>query len=78
MSITKKIIILFSLLIVLIFIDVTGYALIEKRDFFDSLYMTIITITTVGYREVFPLTPEGKIFTIFVILSGLGVFFYIL
>lgn len=61
----------------LILIDVTGYMIIEKIHFLDALYMTAISITTVGYREVFDLSPQGKLFTIWVIFSGLGTFFYI-
>ena len=77
MSNLRKILFLFSILIALIIIDVTGYMIIEEAFFFDALYMTIISITTVGYKEVFNLTPEGKLFTIWVIISGLGTFFYI-
>ncbi len=77
MSNLKKILLLFSILLLLIAVDVTGYIIIENAHIFDALYMTIISITTVGYREVFELTPQGKLFTIWVIVSGLGVFFYI-
>lgn len=77
MTNTKKILLLFAILGALIFIDVTGYILIENASFFDALYMTIISITTVGYNEVFPLTAHGRIFTVWVIVSGLGTFFYI-
>jgi voltage-gated potassium channel len=77
MSLKRKICIPFFILIILLIIDINGYILIEKVSFLDSLYMTIITVTTVGFREVFPLTHTGKMFTIFVVLSGLGIFFYI-
>ena len=77
MSNTKKILLLFSILAGLISIDVVGYILIEKVNVFDALYMTVISITTVGYSEIFPLTAHGRIFTIWVIVSGLGAFFYI-
>lgn len=50
-----------------------GYMIIENAGFLDSLYMTVITITTVGYREVFDLSPAGKIFTLILIMSGVGV-----
>lgn len=73
----KKIIMLFSILLLLIAIDVTGYMIIEKVHILDALYMTAISITTVGYREVFELSPQGKLFTIWVIFSGLGTFVYI-
>ncbi|MCP4151555.1 MAG: potassium channel protein [bacterium] len=77
MSIIKKTLLLFMILIALITIDVTGYILIEYASFSDALYMTIISITTVGYREVFELSDNGKLFTIWVIISGLGTVFYI-
>jgi voltage-gated potassium channel len=77
MSNLKKILFLFFILTVLIIIDVTGYMIIERVHLLDALYMTVISITTVGYEEVFKLTPNGKLFTIWVIFSGLGTFFYI-
>jgi voltage-gated potassium channel len=50
--------------------------IIERANFLDALYMTVISISTVGYEEVFDLSPAGVGFTIFVIISGLGIFFY--
>lgn len=55
-----------------------GYRLIEGWSFLDSLYMTVTTITTVGFTEVHPLSTAGRIFTIFLILGGVGTAFYIL
>ncbi len=50
-----------------------GYVVFEwpRYGFLDALYMTVITVATVGYREVHPLSAGGRIWTIFVILSGL-------
>jgi voltage-gated potassium channel len=45
---------------------------IEEWSFVDALYMTIITITTVGYAEVHPLTTNGQIFSIFLIVGGVS------
>lgn len=59
-------------IIFLIFIGTIGYILIEKINFIDALYQTVITITTVGFREVKPLSNSGKIFTIFYLIFGLG------
>lgn len=55
-----------------------GYVLISRVSVLDALYMTIISITTVGYREIIPLTTPGKIFTIILIVFGLGIVFYFL
>ena len=46
--------------------------MIEGWSFLDCLYMTVITIFTVGFKEVRELSPQGQIFTIFVILGGVG------
>ncbi len=55
----------------MIFIGVFGYLVIEDGyGFLDSLYMTVIAITTTGFMEVKPLTPAGRILTIFLIFGG--------
>lgn len=53
-----------------------GYHLIEGWGLFDALYMTVITIGTVGYGEVHPLSHAGRLFTIFLIVGGIGLFTY--
>lgn len=50
-----------------------GYALIEQMSLLNALYMTVITLTTVGFREVQPLQPAGKVFTIVLIVLGVGI-----
>ena len=49
-----------------------GYRLIENTDWWDAFYMTVITLTTVGYREVFPLSYAGEVFTVLLLFAGLG------
>jgi voltage-gated potassium channel len=56
----------------LIVVGTIGYRVLEGQNLADSLYMTVITLTAVGYREVFPLSPEGRAFTIFVLLAGIS------
>jgi voltage-gated potassium channel len=51
---------------------------IEGWNIPDALYMTVTTLTTVGFGEVHPLSPRGRIFTIFLILFGVGFFLYFL
>src|SRR5690242_14413286 len=53
-----------------------GYVLIEGWPIWDAFYMTVITITTVGYAEVHPLSRTGQAFTVVIILTGVGTFFY--
>ena len=65
-------------LLLLIFIGTAGYMLIEEWSFSDSIYMTIISISTVGYREVNVLSSAGRAFTIFLLVAGVGLAFYIL
>jgi voltage-gated potassium channel len=64
--------------IIIVAIGVVGYMVIEKWAFLDAIYMTITTITTVGFREVFPLSEAGRIFTIFIIIGGVGGALYVL
>lgn len=54
-----------------------GYMLVEGSSLFDSLFMTIITITTVGYDEAIPLSPSGRLFTMFLIIVGVGFVLYV-
>ncbi len=63
--------------IFIIIFGLTGYMVITDASFLDALYMTIITITTVGYSEVIPLGPAGKIFTIILIIVGVSFVFYV-
>lgn len=49
-----------------------GYMLLEKMTAVEAFYMTIITITTVGFGEVRPLSPGGRVFTVVLILLGVG------
>lgn len=69
-----------SLLLIagLIFLGTIGYVMVEGWSAFDSLYMTIITITTVGYGEVHPLSNSGRVFTLFLIVGGVGTILYAL
>jgi voltage-gated potassium channel len=65
-----------SLVFVILLLGVVGYMFLSDYSFVDALYMTVITITTVGFGEVKPFTPEEKIFTVFLILTSITVFGY--
>ena len=55
----------------------SGYMLIENSNLTDAIYMTAISITTVGFSEVIPLSPVGKYFTIVLVFGGVGLFLFI-
>ena len=78
MNLVRHLLIAVIVTLILIFAGTTGYRLIEGWSFLDALYMTVITITTVGYGEIHTLSKEGKIFTVFLIILSFGVMGYIL
>ncbi|MBU2511739.1 potassium channel protein [bacterium] len=65
-------------LVAIILLGTAGYYLIEGWALIDALYMTVISLTTVGYSETHPLSTSGKIFTMVLILSGIGSVAYII
>ena len=65
-------------LISIIPIGTFGYSMVEDWSLFDSLYMTVITLATVGFKEVQPLSDHGKLFTIVLIISSTGMIAYTL
>jgi len=72
MSPTRRLIWGVCILVTIIVAGAIGYVVIEGWSFIDALYMTIITITTVGYDEVHPLTTTGRVFSIFLIVGGVS------
>lgn len=74
--IPRRLIVALGLLVLVLFAGTAGYILIEKWDLFDSFYMTVITLTTVGYGEVRPLSTDGRVFTMALLLSGFGILTY--
>lgn len=67
-----------ALMILIIGIGSVGYMLIEGWNFFDSFYMTIITITTVGFGEVHELSALGRLFTAFLLITCFGIFAFLI
>lgn len=53
-------------------VGISGYMLIDRWNLFDAFYMTIITISTVGYGEIHPQSAAGRVFTSFLIVFGVG------
>src|SRR5271157_5924615 len=51
-----------------------GFKVVENKSWIDAFYFIIVTMATVGYGDVHPVTVGGKIFTIFLIVLGVGTF----
>ena len=60
--------------IAVIALGTTGFTVLEHFALLDALYFTIVTIATVGYGDLHPVTPAGKLFAIFIIIAGVGSF----
>jgi voltage-gated potassium channel len=65
-----------ALLVLIIAGGTVGYVVIEQWSAWDAFYMTIITVTTVGYREVHTLSRPGEAWTVLVLVSGVGAALY--
>ncbi len=65
-----------SALGVITVIGVLGYMFLEGWSFIDALYMTVITLTTVGYKEVRELDTTGQLWTMALLITGVGTLFY--
>jgi voltage-gated potassium channel len=63
-------------IIVLIFYGILGSTFIMHLDIINSIYFTIITISTVGYGDIIPVTPEQKLFTVTLVIGGVGIVAY--
>jgi voltage-gated potassium channel len=61
------------MLIGIVVFGTCGYYFVEKMPLFEAFYMTIITISTVGYAEIMPLTQAGRALTVIIIILGITV-----
>jgi len=71
-NLSRKLKLAIYILIIIVSLGIIGYMVIEGWSFVDALYMTVLTISTVGYGEVSPLSEEGRIFSIFLMVGGVG------
>ena len=65
-----------ALMLGVLFVGVMGYRYISDFGWLDALYMTIITVTTVGFMEVQPLGDDAKLFTVILIVTSVFIFAY--
>ena len=76
LGIFQKIYFTLFILLIIVSLGIGGYMLIEGYSFSEAFYMTIITVSTVGFGEIHPLSESGRIFTAFLIIISLGIFAY--
>jgi len=73
----RRVLLCVAILLVVIAVGTTGYRLIERDwTWLDAFYMTVITVSTVGFREVHPLSPTGQMFASALIISSIGAVTY--
>lgn len=72
----KSVYVAIGLLMLIVISGTVGYILIEGFTFTEAFFMTVITISTVGFREVHPLSEFGQFFTAFLIIISFGIFAY--
>ena len=77
MYVPKKLLLPLLIFVVLLLSGIVGYMVLEGWGLLDSLYMTIITLSTVGYGEVHNVGPGGRIFTVLLIIFGVSIITYI-
>tara|TARA_R110002051_G_scaffold55112_2_gene102908 strand:- start:3876 stop:4883 length:1008 start_codon:yes stop_codon:yes gene_type:complete len=70
----SKIYLAITLMLIVLLFGVFGYRIIADYSWVDAFYMTIITVTTVGFSEVRPMGPEGRIFTTILIITSVFIF----
>lgn len=77
-KIKGRILLLTFLMLFLLALGTFVYSNLEKWDIVDSLYFSTVTITTIGYGDLYPTTHASKLFTVFFVLSGVGLMLFIL
>ena len=76
MDLHKKFTFAIVMFLILLFVGTLVYFSCEGWNYLDSLYFTVVTVTTIGYGDLAPQTDIGKIFTMFFSFFGIGMAFY--
>ncbi len=76
MSLFKRTSVAIIIFLILLFMGAFVYSRVEGWNYLDSLYFTVVTVTTIGYGDFAPQTNIGKIFTMFFPFFGIGMAFY--
>src|SRR5262245_10327750 len=74
---TRRIVVALVALLSITVIGTVGYMLLEGLPVVDAIYLTVVTLTTVGYGDLVPRTGAGRLFTVVLILSGVGTALYL-
>jgi voltage-gated potassium channel len=77
MSLTRRLTIALLGLVALTAVGIVGFVLLEGMTLVDALYMTVQTLSTVGFGDVHPATPAGRLFTVALIVTGVGTALYL-
>ena len=75
MKTLRNVKILAAALLLVVVLGTAGFHYIEGWLWFDGFYMVITTLTTIGYQEVHPLSHAGRVFNVFIILTGVSLLF---
>jgi voltage-gated potassium channel len=73
-AITLRLRIFLVVFLIIIVVGTVGFALIEEKSIIEAVYFVIVTMATVGYGDIHPVTQPGRLFTIFIIVTGVGTF----
>jgi voltage-gated potassium channel len=72
----RRLLLIAAAIVLTLLFGTVGFTVLERWPVFDAFYMTLITMTTVGYTEVHPLTAAGRIFNSFLIFFGVTTMFF--
>jgi voltage-gated potassium channel len=72
----RKIIIIAVIFLALLFGGAFGYMILENTGFWMGMYLTVITVFTVGYGDIVPIHPAGRVFTVFLVISSVSFVMY--